>query len=174
MVDTVPFGGPAYWTLLAVLVFCRTMDFVSTWIATPNLILEANPIARRLGWRWGIPIHFGICVAFAHWPLPAIVIGTTSALVAARNFQSAWIMRSIGEITYEAWIRERLADASSGLFLFCLFAQGALLTGVGAALIWSSGLALVPLGIGSGLVAYAIAVVGFTLISVWRRRRRSS
>ena len=174
MADTVPFGSSTYWTFLTLLAFCRAMDFLSTWIATPNLVLEANPIARKLGWRWGIPVNVGLCVGFAHWPLPAVIMSTTSALVAARNFQSAWIMRSIGETTYEAWIRERLGDASGRLFLFCLLAQGVLLAGVGVALIWSSGFALVPLGIGSGLVAYAIAVVGFTLISVWRRRRPSS
>ena len=29
------------------------MDFLSTWVATPNLVLEGNPIAKKLGWRWG-------------------------------------------------------------------------------------------------------------------------
>jgi primosomal protein N' (replication factor Y) len=40
-------------------------------------------IAKKLGWRWGIPINFVLCFAFAFWPLPAIVISTTSLLVAA-------------------------------------------------------------------------------------------
>jgi hypothetical protein len=92
-------------------------------------------------------------------------------LVAARNFQSAWLMRSIGEETYRLWMSERLADTPFALFLFCLFGQAGLIAGVGGALIWFSGLALVPLGIGLGLVAYAAAVVLYTLISVWRNRR---
>ncbi len=59
MEDFIPFGSRLYFFLLAFLLFARAKDFLSTWIATPNLLLEANPIARRLGWiviliSWGI------------------------------------------------------------------------------------------------------------------------
>ena len=83
--------------MLALLVFARGMDFLSTWIATPNLVLEGNPIAKKLGWRWGLLLNVVLVLALALWPLSAIVISTTSVLVAARNFQSAWLMRSLGE-----------------------------------------------------------------------------
>jgi hypothetical protein len=157
-------------TFLVLLIFARATDFFSTWLATPNLVLEANPIARKLGWRWGMPVNFALCLGFAFWPLPAVIIITSSVLVAARNFQSAWLMRSIGEETYRLWMSERLADTPFALFLFCLFGQASLVAAVGGALIWFSGLALVPLGIGMGLVAYAAAIVLYTLISVWRNR----
>jgi len=173
MADPVPFGGEAYAIFLVLLIFSRAMDFLSTWIATPNLVLEANPIARKLGWRWGIPVNLALCFGFACWPLPALIISTTSVLVAARNFQSAWIMRAIGEDTYRLWIRERLEETPVGLFLFCLFGQTTLVAAVGGGLIWFSGLTLVPLGIGMGLVAYAGAVAFYTLISLWRNRRRA-
>ena len=169
--DPVPFGSEAYLIFLVLLVFSRGVDFLSTWVATPNLVLEANPIARRLGWRWGVPLNLAFCVGFAMWPLPAVIISTTSVLVAARNFQSAWIMRSIGEGAYRMWISERLGDTPLSLFFFCLFAQGLLVAGVGGVLIGFSGLTLVPLGIGLGLIAYAAAVVLYTSISVWRNRR---
>jgi hypothetical protein len=172
MAEAVPFGGEEYFVFLVLLVFSRSMDFLSTWVATPNLVLEANPIARKLGWRWGIPVNFALCLSVACWPLPAIIISTTSVLVAARNFQSAWIMRAIGEETYRLWISERLEETPVGLFLFCLFGQTALTAAVGGVLIWFGGLALVPLGIGMGMVAYAAAVVLYTLISLWRNRRR--
>jgi hypothetical protein len=45
--EFVPFGGPLYFALLSCLVVARSMDFLSTWIATPNLVLEANPLARK-------------------------------------------------------------------------------------------------------------------------------
>jgi hypothetical protein len=170
--DPVPLGGQVYAMLLVLLIFSRAMDFLSTWLATPNLVLEANPVARKLGWRWGIPVNVALCFAFACWPLPAVIISTTSVLVAARNFQSAWIMRAIGEDTYRLWISERLEETPMGLFLFCLFGQTLLVAAVGGGLIWFSGLALVPLGVGLGLVGYAAAVALYTLISLWRYRRR--
>src|SRR5213078_1182824 len=97
MDDAIPFGSRWYFLMLALLIFARGMDILSTWIATPNLVLEGNPVAKILGWRWGLPINVGICLILAFWPLPAIVLSTTSLLVAARNFQSAWLMRSMGE-----------------------------------------------------------------------------
>lgn len=174
MPDALPFGSREYLILLSLLTFSRATDFFSTWIATPNMILEANPIARKLGWKWGIPVNIGLCVAFALWPLPAIIISTTSVLVAARNFQGAWLMRSTGEHEYRAWMSDRLHETPFRLFLFCLLAQTTLLGGVGAALIAFSGYYLVPLGVGLGIVAYAAAVLIYTLISVWRQRPASS
>ena len=117
------------------------MDFLSTWVATPNLVLEGNPIAKKLGWKWGIPLNLALCFGFAFWPLSAIVISTTSVLVAARNFQSAWLMRSLGEQLYRDWHVERVQETSVTLYLFCLFAQTALTGGVGAAVIYFSELA---------------------------------
>ena len=176
MADAVPFGSEPYYLFLLVLTFSRAMDFFSTWLATPNLVLEANPIARKLGWRWAIPLNLALCLGFATWPLPAVILSTTSLMVAARNFQSAWIMRTMGEQAYRLWLRERLIEAAPGLFLFCLFAQVLLVGSIGVVLIWfasGSGLPLIPLGIGAGLVAYALAVLIYSLISVWRSRRSS-
>ena len=149
----------------------RGMDFLSTWVATPNMVLEGNPIAKKLGWKWGIPLNLALCFGFAFWPLPAIVISTTSVLVAARNFQSAWLMRSLGEQLYRDWHVERVQETSVTLYLFCLFAQTALTGGVGVAVIYFSDWRLVPLAIGLGIVAYALAVAFYTLLGIWRLRR---
>ena len=170
--DFVPFGSPVYLALLACLTFARSMDFLSTWVATPNLVLEANPLAKKMGWRIGLVVNVILCALFALWPLPSIVIITTSILVAARNFQSAWLMRSLGEHQYRFWMGERLAETPHSLFLFCLFAQTALLGLLGAGLMYFSRLALVPFGVGMGLVTYALAILVYTLISVWRSRAR--
>ena len=131
MEELVPFGSRTYVLMFVLLLVSRGMDFLSTWVATPNMVLEGNPIAKKLGWRWGIPLNVAMCFGFALWPLPAIVISTTSVLVAARNFQSAWLMRSLGEHHYREWHVERVQETSIGLYLFCLFAQTALIAGVG-------------------------------------------
>jgi hypothetical protein len=173
-----PFGSAPYFLFLCLLVFSRGMDFLSTWIATPNLLLEANPIARKLGWRMGIMLNGVLCFAFAAWPLPAIVIITTSLLVAARNLQSAWLMRSLGEDQYRLWIRQRVKESRLGLYLFCLLTQTALIASVGATVMgfsdyganpdWSH---LVPFAVGAGIVTFAVVVTVYTLLSLWRLRR---
>jgi len=171
MENPVPFGSRVYFIVLALLVFARGMDFLSTRVATPNLVLEGNPVAKKLGWRWGLVVNALLCAALAAWPFPALIIATTSLLVAARNFKDAWLMRSLGEEPYRAWHVARIQETRVSLYLFCLFGQTALTALVGGALVYFSPPELVPLAIGWGIVAYAAAVAFYTLLSVWRLRR---
>jgi hypothetical protein len=170
--QAVPFGSHLYNVCFVLLLFARGMDFLSTRLATPNLLLEANPIARRLGWRGGMIVNFFFCVGFAFWPLPAVIISTTSVLVAARNFQLAWLMRTMGEHNYRDWFSERLQETPPSLFIFCLVAQTVLTGFVGGALLLFTPLdQWVTFGIGTGVIGYAAAVLVFTGLSLWRQRR---
>jgi hypothetical protein len=171
--EFIQFGTRTYGILFVLLLVSRGMDFLSTRIATPNMVLEGNPIARKLGWGWGMAVNLGLCFGFACWPLPAVVISTTSVLVAARNFQSAWLMRSLGEHRYREWHIQRIQETSITLYLSCLFGQTALTAGVGAAVMYFSDLDRdpVPLAIGLGIVAYALAVAFYTLLGTWRLHR---
>lgn len=175
MEDSVPFASREYGIMLAVLVFARGTDFLSTWVATPHLVLEGNPIAKWLGWKWGAVVNVVLVTTLALWPLSAIVVSTASVLVAARNFQSAWMMRSMGEEAYRDWYVQRAGECPTGLYLYCLAGNTLLVAVVGVALIVFSAtrdtLLLVPLGVGMGIIAYALAVLVYTLLSVWRSRR---
>ena len=173
MDDLVQFNPRNYALFLGLLVMARGMDFLSTWIATPRLVLEANPLARRLGWRWGVAVNVLFCLAIAGWGLPSIIVATTSVLVAARNFQTAWLMRTLGEETYRHWIKEQLRQADPVLYWFCLWGQSLLWAGVGTALVLFSGLDPVPLAVGMGMIAYAVAVLFYTSLAVRRLRRGS-
>ena len=154
--------------MLGLLVFGRGMDFLSTWIATPNLTLEGNPIAKKLGWKWGLLLNVVLIVILAMWPLSAVVVATASVLVAARNFQSAWLMRSLGEEVYREWHVQRVRETRVTLHLFCLAGNTLLTAVVGAALICFSKPFQVPFAIGMGMVAYAIAVAFYSMLAIWR------
>ena len=172
MDEVLRFGSWKYDLYLGLLLFARAMDFLSTWIATPTLLLEANPLARVLRWKWGMTVNVVLCLAFAFLPLTAIIISTTSVLVAARNFQLAWLMRTHGEENYRNWFVERMEETPPGLFLFCLMSQTSLTAAVGGALMYfSNWQELVPLGIGLGIIGYAMAVLIFTFLALWRNRR---
>jgi hypothetical protein len=173
MDEFIRFGSRDYCLLALLLAFSRSMDFLSTWIATPNLVLEGNPIAKKLGWRWGIVLNVGICFGMAFSPVTAIAVSTMSVLVAARNFQSAWLMRSLGEENYREWHVGRIQETRVTLYLFCLAGNTLLTAGVGVALIFLSQNLLIPLAIGMGIVTYAFAVALYTTIAIWRLRRNS-
>src|SRR5215471_1010072 len=110
MDEQIPYWSGEYFVFFGVLLFARGMDFLSTWVATPHLVLEGNPVAKWLGWRWGGLLNLGVCLGFGAVPLAAVIISTTSLLVAARNFQGAWLMRTMGEQSYRLWMCERLAE----------------------------------------------------------------
>lgn len=175
MDESIPFGCREYFLFVAVLTFARGMDFLSTWIATPHLALEGNPIAKWLGWKWGAVVNVVLIVVLARWPLSAIVVSTASVLVAARNFQSAWLMRSMGEVGYRDWYLHHLAATPLPLYLACLAGNALLPLAVGGVLVIFSHaddfVLLIPLGLGMGIIAYALAVIIFTLLGLWRGRR---
>ena len=168
----VAIGSREYFFFLMLLLMSRAADLFSTWIATPNLVLEGNPIAKRMGWKWGTFVNLTLCGALGVWPLAAIIIATTSFFVAAHNFQFAWLMRTLGELDYRDWFAEQLRRTNLALYLVCLFGQTTAITLIGGALILFSQGLLVPFAIGLGTIGYASAVLLFTLLGVWRMRRR--
>jgi len=97
-------------------------------------------------------------------------------LVAARNFQTAWLMRSLGEDAYREWHVQRVRETRVTLHLFCLAGNTLLTAAVGAVLIYFSHpetgkWELVPFAVGMGMIAYAIAVAFYSLLAIWRIHR---
>jgi hypothetical protein len=166
------FGSRGYFIMLTLLLFARGMDFLSTWVATPNLLLEGNPLARKLGWKWGAIVNLTLCFCFAFWPLTAIIIMTAGLLVAAHNFHSAWLMRTMGEEAYRQWFSERLEETRLPFYFACLLGETALTGIIGGALILFSDMDSIAFAIGFGIVAYAVIVLFYTVLSLWRLRRR--
>lgn len=151
-----PFG-PAYWAGVALLLVARGLDFLSTWIATPSLLLEANPIARRLGWRGGILVNLLVCLVAAAIPFVAVLISVTSMLVAARNFQAAWVSRTMGEYEFRDHWETQFRRANKRLVLGCVWAQGLLYGAVGGALVVLTG-DLLAQAVGWGIVSFGLAI----------------
>ena len=167
--EFVSFGSRSWWGYALLILAGRACDLGSTYLATPDLKLEGNPIARRLGWRGGILLSLATAVIFGTWPLIAISVTTTSALVAGRNFQHAWLMRSMGEAAYQTMFSEQVWRSPRWLVLGCHWAEALLaaLPGI-ALLIWGED-TRVSLGIGLGLTAYGGAVAGFSTWVLWHQ-----
>lgn len=147
-----PFGL-AYWAGLALLMVARGLDFLSTWIATPSLLLEANPIARRLGWQGGIAVNLLVCLVAAAIPFVAVLMSVTSVLVAARNFQTAWVARTMGEYEFRDHLEAQFGRANKRLVLGCVWAQGLL---YGAVVLLTPD--LLAQAVGWGIVGFGLAI----------------
>lgn len=169
----VAMGSGDWWRMLALLAAGRAADMVSTRLATPTLAAEANPVARRLGWRGGLAMNALVVPFAAMWPLVAVAVSSTSALVAARNLQWAWIIRSMGESGYRCWMAGCVSEAGRVWPLACHWGEGALVAAVGGLLMEASELRLAPFGVGVGLVGYGLVVALFATLSLWRAGART-
>jgi hypothetical protein len=171
--DALSFGHGPYLRMLGLLLLGRGADFFSTWVATPSLALEGNPLAKKLGWKYGALANLALCLALAFWPATAVAAVTASLMVAAHNFHLAWLMRSMGEEAFRHWFTERMAESRLPLFLTCLLGETGATGLVGAGLLCWSPADSRPFAIGCGILAYAFIVLFYTLLSLWRLRRRT-
>jgi hypothetical protein len=85
--------------LVALLLVSRLGDVVSTFLVSPGLKLESNPVAKRLGWRFILP-SLVICI-LPYFSLPlAVGILAPSLFVSASNLSKVWAARAMGEEGY--------------------------------------------------------------------------
>lgn len=157
-----------FWSLLAV-ALGRAADMFSTWIGTPGLRNEGNPFAKWLGWRKGVVLNLIVAPVVACWPMLAVSIATTSAMVAARNLQMAWVMRMMGEDAYHEWFGGWMLATPRSIFLGCHWGEALLTGGIGVVLTAFGPPHVVSFGIGVGMMAYGFAVAVFTSLACFRR-----
>lgn len=172
--QAVAFGSRAHLGLGTLVLAGRALDLFSTWLVTPSLSLEANPLARRLGWRGGLAVSALAAVFLGLLPVAALSVATTSSLVAARNAQSAWLVRSMGEERYRLWLVERFRNARRGHFLASVLLNAAPFAVLGAALMAFSAWQVIPFSVGLGMAVYAVAILVFTSTALRRAARRPS
>ena len=169
MDEIIAFGCSEYWVMLGLLLFARGMDLLSTRFATPTLALEANPLAKWLGWKGGLAFNVALSFAVAFCPMAAVILTTTSLLVASRNFKSAFLMRALGEVNYSLLVGNALREGGRTSFVLCVLGETILFGLVGGAVIWAADGDALIWGLGFGLVAYALAVAFYSLLGLRRR-----
>lgn len=85
--------------LCFLILLARAGDIGSTFLATPKLVLEANPIMRRLGW-WFAPLTLLVCLVPFYSTAIGVVLLVPSLFVSASNISKIWVVRAYGELEY--------------------------------------------------------------------------
>lgn len=160
--------------LCALLLLARIGDIGTTYLVTPNLVLEANPIARKLGWPFALLTLTACLLPYVHIPT-AIAALMTFLLVSASNAGKIWMVRTVGENAYAAFMldlarRSRLSHALLGIAASVFFVA---LAGATVVLFYPSedewGFWL-----GLGILAYAAAVWLYGSLAMVRLFRHAS
>lgn len=136
-----------YLALLAIAVTARACDAFSTWLITPDLALESNPIVRKLGWSRSVVMDLALCLLLAIDSRLAIPVAVSSLLVASRN-----------------------CDLSAGRYRrLCICMAAVLMAMLGTAIVLAG--PDTKESIGLGFIMFAILSLWFR--RVWKRRSKN-
>jgi hypothetical protein len=160
--------------LCGLVLIARLGDVVSTRLASPKLELEANPVARRLGWPF-ILLSLLLCLVPYVSTGAALTVLVPSLLVSASNISRLWVIRAVGEGAYRelvtGWLRRTRPRAvfggtlvSAGFVLLCGLVLMFFYPDPGFD--WGFWFAL-------GIVTYGLAMALHGCHFYWRLRRRS-
>jgi len=111
--------------LFIALLIARIGDVLSTYLVTPTLKLEANPIVRKLRWPFALATSLVCFIPFYNTAI-AIPFLVVSLMVSASNCSKIWVARAMGETKYYELMKEcaqRSSALSAVLFLLspCAF-----------------------------------------------------
>jgi len=160
--------------LCALLLISRIGDIGTTYLVSPKLILEANPIVRKLGWPFAL-FTLTACL-LPYFSLEGAVMALmVFLLVSAHNAAKIWITRTIGEEAYAAFVLDlaRKSKPSHALFGLALSTFFVALAGATILLFYPS-----PeqwgFWLGLGIVFYAGAVAFYGTLATLRLFRRAA
>jgi hypothetical protein len=164
-------GNLVHVVALATLV-SRLGDIGTTYIVSPTLRVEANPIARRLGWRYIFATAVIALIPYRSIHGGVLVL-TASFLIAASNASEAMLARFMGEENYAALNREaiRKTPVLLGLSLLCLPAIFLMMLGLMMLLLFPESSNRWGFDVAEGPMAAAAAILIFYPIRFFSERR---
>jgi hypothetical protein len=165
--------------LCALLLVARLGDIGTTWLATPKLLLEGNPIVRKLGWPYAWLTVVVCLLPYVSEPV-AVVALVLSLLAAAGNAGRMWVMISLGEQAYADFLIQAARRSKLSYALGCVWAGAFFFGLVGVTILMLSSPSTLPGNcsdgwgefIGAGVLIYAAAVWVYGTLSVVRLFRR--
>jgi hypothetical protein len=109
--------------VLCVLILgARLADIISTYLATPSLKLESNPVVKRLGWSFALT-SVAVCI-IPYWHVGAgMVVLVVSLSASADNIAKLWFIHALGESAYHDMIQRALDRGSPRELLLTMYAK---------------------------------------------------
>ena len=111
--------------LCGLILISRIGDIGSTYLLTPKLTLETNPIMRRLGWRFGLITMVACFIPYFSINM-GVVLLVPCLMVSASNTSRIWFVRAYGEVEYRDLlyrlaIKSKLRHALAGVICSSAF-----------------------------------------------------
>ena len=164
--------GHLVYVIAFAMLISRLGDIGTTFLVSPTLKLEANPIARRLGWKYTFATLALVLVPFYSIHGGVIVL-TASLLAATSNASEALLARYLGEEKYAAMHRDAIQKMAilSGLSLLCLPAFFLSILGLVMFVLFPDSASGWGYDIAMGIVVFVAALIIFYPIRFTSERR---
>ena len=157
--------------LAALILISRLADIGSTYLVSPGLQLESNPVVRRWKWPYAF-LTLSVCV-LPYWSVGAgIVVMVASLLVAASNSSKILLSRTLGESEYRALLVATAARAELIPGLIFTLLPALFMAILGWAVMYFYPTPETDLGyyVGLGILGYAMVVAIYGPLTFLRNR----
>lgn len=160
-------------TLAALILLARLGDIGSTYLATPTLKMEANPLMRFGGWKLAILTTAACLIPYFSAPLGLTML-VLSLLVTGSNLSKGWLMRALGEDLYQAMLLSAVERSTLPVALGFVLGGAASVGLAGLIMVFvSGGPATWGYWAASGVTLYALAIGVYGSLSSIRLFRRA-
>lgn len=112
------------------LLLARIGDVGSTYLATPKLKLESNPVVRRFKWPFAVLTIFVAVLPYYSLGL-GICLLVVSLLVCASNFSKLWLIRTLGEDEHHQLLMRLASRSNLGSSMLFIFAPALWMAALG-------------------------------------------
>ena len=157
-------------TIAVLLLLARLGDIGSTYLATPTLRLEANPLIRRAGWGFASATLLLALVPYVSVGLGIFVL-VASLLACFSNFGGLWLVRSIGEDQFHDLLARHARRAPLIPALLSILVSGVSIAIVGALLLYAPGSRFY---VSAGILCSAIVFTVYRTLAFLRFRRAAT
>ncbi|MEQ1484792.1 hypothetical protein [Methyloglobulus sp.] len=156
----------------AILLIARLGDIGTTYLVSPKLKLEANPIVRRFKWPFAILTIF-LCLV-PYWNIFAgIALIAAFLLVSASNSTKIFIAQTMGEEAYYNFFLELIGRAKPRVVSAWLILPAFFLSLLGYTILHFYPDPETDYGywFGFGIIMYAIVYILYTSLAFFRLRK---
>lgn len=155
--------------LCGLILLGRLGDVVSTYLVTPSLRLEANLLAKKLGWRFAL-LTLLVCLVPYYSASLGVVVLVPSLLVSASNVGKIWFVRAMGEKEFAAMVQGLARKGKRSHAILCTIVSS-LFTVLAGLVLWY--LAPDPNAdwgywFAMGIVLYGVAMLVHGTLYYWR------
>jgi hypothetical protein len=161
--------------LCALLFIGRVADVGTTYLVTPNLLLEANPLARKFRWPFAL-LTIALCVVPYFNTAIAVALIPGSFLVSASNARGIWMARTIGEKAYAQFLLDLARKSKLSLALLSTTAPGLFTALAGGTILMFYQRPTLDWGywLGLGVVFYGVADALYRSLFMMRLFRKAN